>query len=51
MSGNSLLSGFAHVLSHAVQSGLDTLTDLGGGDLLTLAGVTRLDLHQDDFVF
>ena len=51
LSGNSLLNGFADVLSHAVQSGLDTLIDLGGGDLLTLAGVTRTALHQDDFVF
>ena len=51
LSRNSLLNSFADVLSHASQSGADTLIDLGGGDLLTLAGVTRTALHQDDFVF
>ena len=51
LSANSLLNGFADVLARSSQSGLDTLINLGGSDLLTLLGVTRTNLHQDDFVF
>src|SRR3546814_11273886 len=49
--GNSLLNDFTDILANASQVGDDTLIDLGGTDTLTLIGVNRLDLHQDDFVF
>lgn len=51
LSGNSFLNTFADVVGHTVQSGGDTLVDLGNGDTLTLVGVDRLALHQDDFIF
>jgi Ca2+-binding RTX toxin-like protein len=39
------------VLAHAAQTGANTVIDFGGGDTLTLAGVTKGDLSADDFVF
>lgn len=39
------------VLAHATQAGADTVIDLGGGDKLTLLGVTRSNLAADDFAF
>jgi len=42
---------FNGVLAHATQTGADTVIDFGGGDTLTLAGVTKTDLSADDFLF
>ena len=39
------------VLTHATQVGADTVINFGGGDALTLLGVTRTSLSADDFVF
>jgi Ca2+-binding RTX toxin-like protein len=37
-------------LSHAAQVGSDTVFNFGGGDTLTLRGVTKTTLSSDDFV-
>jgi len=42
---------FAEVQSAASDVGGNTLLSFGGGDSLTLIGVTSASLHQDDFVF
>ena len=49
--GNSFLNSFADILANSAQVGADTVIDMGGGDQLTLLGVTRTLLHQDDFAF
>ena len=33
------------------QDGPNTVIDFGGGDMITLLGVTATDLHADDFLF
>ncbi len=42
---------FAEIAAAAVQVGADTVIDFGGGDSLTLIGVTPSALHADDFLF
>ena len=42
---------FAEIQAAASQVGPDTMIDLGGGDSLTLLGVTATNLHEDDFLF
>ena len=39
------------VLSRATQVGADTVIDFGGGNTLTLNGVTRANLADEDFLF
>jgi VCBS repeat-containing protein len=39
----------ASVLTHVVQTGADTVIDLGGGNVLTLAGFTAANFGVDDF--
>src|SRR3546814_11621055 len=51
LSENTFLDSFADVLANARQVGADTIIDLGGDDHVTLTGVGRLALQQDDFVF
>ncbi len=34
-----------------INGNTDTLIDFGGGDTITLVGVSTTDLHQDDFMF
>ena len=43
-------AGLADVLSHASQSGADTLFDFGGGDQVTLLGVLKSTLDATDFI-
>jgi Ca2+-binding RTX toxin-like protein len=50
LSGFSALGSFGAVMAHATQSGADTVINLGGGDVLTLQGVTRASLTPGDFV-
>ncbi len=40
---------FADVQAAATQVGADTVIDFGGGDSITLLGVTATDLHVNDF--
>ena len=42
---------FAEVFAAATESGGNTIIDFGNGDMLTLLGVAKTDLHQDDFLF
>ncbi len=42
---------FAEVLAATSDVGGDAVIDFGGGDQITLQGVTTANLHQDDFVF
>ncbi len=49
--GSSLLNNFADVQAAASQVGLDTVIDMGNGDVVTLQGVNMANLHQDDFQF
>ena len=49
-SDHSILNGYATVMAAASQQGADTVIDIGS-DRIKLIGVTRTDLHQDDFVF
>ncbi len=42
---------FSEVQAVTSQVGLDTLIDFGGGDTITLVGVTAINLHADDFFF
>ena len=42
---------FAEVFAAATESGGNTIIDFGNGDMLTLLGVDKIDLHQDDFLF
>ena len=51
LAGNSFLNSFSDILANSSQVGADTVIDVGGGEDLTLLGVIRLALHQDDFVF
>ena len=49
VSGVAVISTFADVQSRATVSGGNTVIDLGGGNTLTLTGVTSI--QQSDFVF
>lgn len=42
---------FAEVIAASAQAGADVVIDFGGGDTLTLIGVTLGSLHTDDFTF
>lgn len=45
------IHNLAAVLALATQVGADTVLDFGGGNTVTLQGVTRANLHADDFIF
>jgi len=45
------LDDFADITANAAQVGGDVVIDLGGGDSITLIGVTLASLHADDFTF
>ncbi|WP_206019892.1 DUF4214 domain-containing protein [Pseudomaricurvus alkylphenolicus] len=51
LSGFGAFDDFTDVQDAAEQDGDDTVIDLGGGDQLTLLGVTATDLHENDFIF
>ncbi len=43
---------FAEVMAAATDDGFgNTVIDFGGGDTITLTGITSANLHDDDFVF
>ncbi len=42
---------FSEVQAATTQVGPDAVIDFGGGDTITLLGVTATDLHADDFFF
>jgi VCBS repeat-containing protein len=46
-----LLRSLSDVLARATQAGPDTVIDFGSGDSLTLAGVLKVNLSEDDFLF
>ena len=50
LTGESAVSTFADVHSHATQVDADTVIDVGGGDSITLLGVNVGVLHADDFM-
>ena len=45
------VGSFAQVQALTSQAGANTVIDFGGGDMITLLGVTATDLHADDFLF
>lgn len=45
------VTSFAELIALATQVGFDTVIDFGGGDTLTLTGIDRADLDQNDFTF
>jgi len=47
----SAFDSFAEVIAASSDNGADTTIDFGGGNSITLQGVTVGDLHQDDFMF
>ena len=48
----SSFNSFAEILAATTNDGFgNVILDFGGGDQITLTGVTKADLHQDDFVF
>ncbi len=48
---DGVFDSFADILAAASDIGVGTVIDLGGGASLTLGGVSRADLHEDDFIF
>lgn len=48
---DGVFDSFADILAAASDIGVGTVIDLGGGASLTLSGVSRADLHEDDFIF
>jgi len=44
-------TGLADILTHATQTGEDLIINMGGGDSITLAGVSAANLHAEDFSF
>ncbi len=51
LTGVGNVGSFADLLSRATQSGANTVVDFGGGDVLTLDGVSRASLLGSDFAF
>ena len=49
LSSFSNITTFADVATRSTQVGNDTIIDLGGGDTVTLAGVSLQALHEHDF--
>ena len=45
------LSSFEQLIAHTSTVGTDTVIDLGGGNSLKLAGVTKAQLSANDFLF
>ena len=50
LTGVANVHTFADVQAHATQNGADTFIDFGGGDTLTLKGVTATNLVASDFI-
>src|SRR5205807_9679175 len=51
LTGVNGIFSLADVNSHATQNGANTVIDFGGGDTLTLNGVTAANLVSTDFAF
>ncbi len=51
LAGFGAFASFADVLAAASEAGSEVLIDLGGGDSLTLAGLSLAALANDDFLF
>ena len=51
LKGFSGIHDLTAVLALATQVGADTVLNFGGGNTITLQGVTRADLDADDFLF
>ena len=42
---------FSEILAATTQVGADSIINLGGGNTITLIGIEKSNLHQNDFVF
>ena len=51
LSGLKKMKDLDDLLDRADDVGADTVIDFGKGDTLTLVGVQKADLHDDDFLF
>lgn len=51
LSGVTTIDDMAELLDASSQKGADTIIDTGAGGEITLIGVNRASLHDDDFLF